>query len=98
MTTYDAVIRGAGHNGLILQAYLGKAGLKTLAIERRGVAGGPLSTVEDPRRFLPNTHPFLLPAIPPPPSDPPPPPPPHRPQLIQPPPNLAPVPADGPAP
>jgi len=40
MTTYDAVILGAGHNGLILQAYLGKAGLKTLAIERRGVAGG----------------------------------------------------------
>src|SRR5260370_32148690 len=63
MTTYDAIILGAGHNGLILQAYLGKAGLKTLAIERRGVAGGALSTVEDPRRFVHNTHAFFLPAI-----------------------------------
>ena len=43
-TTYDAIILGAGHNGLILQAYLGKAGLKTLAIDRRPVAGGGLST------------------------------------------------------
>ena len=40
MTTYDAIILGAGHNGLILQAYLGKTGLKTLAVERRAVAGG----------------------------------------------------------
>ena len=63
MTTYDAIILGAGHNGLILQAYLGKAGLKTLAIERRGVAGGALSTVEDPRRFVHNTHAFFLRAI-----------------------------------
>ena len=39
-TTYDAIILGAGHNGLILQAYLGKAGLKTLAIDRSPVAGG----------------------------------------------------------
>ena len=29
-TTYDGIILGAGHNGLILQAYLGKAGLKTV--------------------------------------------------------------------
>src|SRR5260221_7143660 len=65
MTTYDAIILGAGHNGLILQAYLGKAGLKTLAIERRGVAGGALSTVEDPRRVVSNTPPFFLPALPP---------------------------------
>src|SRR5215468_9451522 len=34
MTTYDAIILGAGHNGLILQAYLGKTGLKTLAVGR----------------------------------------------------------------
>jgi len=30
-TSYDGIILGAGHNGLILQAYLGKAGLKALA-------------------------------------------------------------------
>src|SRR5262245_14853121 len=65
MTTYDGIILGAAHNGLILQAYLGKAGLKTLAIERRAAAGGGLSTIEDPRRrgFLHNTHAFFLRAV-----------------------------------
>jgi phytoene dehydrogenase-like protein len=63
--TYDGIILGAGHNGLILQAYLGKAGLKTLAIERRPVAGGGLCTLEDPRHpgFLHNTHAFFQRAI-----------------------------------
>ena len=65
MAEYDGIIIGAGHNGLILQAYLGKAGLKTLCIERRHVAGGGLSTVEDPRHpgFLHNTHAFFQRAI-----------------------------------
>ncbi len=65
MPDYDGIIIGAGHNGLILQAYLGKAGLKTLCIERRPVAGGGLSTVEDPRHpgFLHNTHAFFQRAI-----------------------------------
>ncbi len=64
-TTHDGIILGAGHNGLILQAYLGKAGLKVLAIERRAVAGGGLSTLEDPRHpgFLHNTHAFFQRAI-----------------------------------
>ena len=63
--TYDGIVLGAGHNGLILQGYLGKAGLKTLAIERRPVAGGGLSTLEDPRHpgFLHNTHAFFQRAI-----------------------------------
>src|SRR6059058_2525812 len=65
MTIYDAIILGAGHNGLILQAYLGKAGMKTIALERRAVAGGGLSTIEDSRLpgFLHNTHAFFLRAI-----------------------------------
>src|SRR4029453_3624711 len=54
MTTYDAIILGAGHNGLILQAYLGKAGFKTLAVERRAAAGGGLGAPRDPRGFRPN--------------------------------------------
>jgi len=63
--TYDAIILGAGHNGLILQAYLGKAGLTTLAVERNAVAGGGLATLEDPRHpgFLHNTHAFFQRAI-----------------------------------
>ncbi len=62
---YDGIILGAGHNGLVLQAYLGKAGLRTLAVERRPVAGGGLSTLEDPRHpgFLHNTHAFFQRAI-----------------------------------
>jgi phytoene dehydrogenase-like protein len=62
---YDGIILGAGHNGLILQAYLGRAGLKVLALERKAVAGGGLSTLEDPRHpgFLHNTHAFFQRAI-----------------------------------
>jgi phytoene dehydrogenase-like protein len=65
MREYDAIIIGAGHNGLILAAYLGKAGLKTLLIDRRHVAGGGLATMEDPRHpgFLHNTHAFFQRAI-----------------------------------
>jgi phytoene dehydrogenase-like protein len=63
--TYDAIILGAGHNGLILQAYLGRAGLKTIALERKAVAGGGLATLEDPRHpgFLHNTHAFFQRAV-----------------------------------
>jgi len=58
--TYDGIILGAGHNSLVLQAYLGMAGLKVLCLERRHVAGGGLSTEEQPLRsgFLHNTHSF----------------------------------------
>src|ERR1041385_4422370 len=65
MAVYEGIIIGAGHNGLILQAYLGEAGLRTLWIEPRHVAGGGLSTVEDPRHpgFLHNTHAFFQRAI-----------------------------------
>ena len=37
---YDAVIIGGGHNGLTCGAYLARAGLKTLVLERREVIGG----------------------------------------------------------
>ena len=62
---WDGIIIGAGHNALVLQAYLGKAGLKVLSIDRRHIAGGGLSTMEDPRRpgFLHNTHAFFQRAI-----------------------------------
>jgi phytoene dehydrogenase-like protein len=63
--TYDGIVLGAGHNGLILQAYLGKAGMKVLCVERKSVAGGGLATLEDPRHpgFLHNTHAFFQRAI-----------------------------------
>src|SRR5438093_9069298 len=43
---YDAAIVGAGHNGLVTAAYLAKAGLRTVVLERRSRAGGPLVTEE----------------------------------------------------
>ncbi len=45
-TTYDAIIVGAGHNGLVTAAYLAKAGLKVLVLERRYVVGGAAVTEE----------------------------------------------------
>jgi phytoene dehydrogenase-like protein len=43
---YDAVIIGGGHNGLISAAYLARAGMKTLVLERRHVLGGAAVTEE----------------------------------------------------
>ncbi|MBI2316696.1 MAG: NAD(P)/FAD-dependent oxidoreductase [Betaproteobacteria bacterium] len=43
---YDALIIGAGHNGMTLGCYLAKAGLKVCVMERRLEAGGGLSTEE----------------------------------------------------
>lgn len=64
-SVYDGIILGAGHNGMILQAYLGKAGMRVLAIDRKPVPGGGLATLEDPRHpgFFHNTHAFFQRAI-----------------------------------
>jgi phytoene dehydrogenase-like protein len=37
---YDAVIIGAGHNGLVCGAYLARKGFKVCVLERRALAGG----------------------------------------------------------
>ncbi len=44
--TFDAVVVGAGHNGLTAAAYLARAGLSTLVLERRGIVGGCCVTEE----------------------------------------------------
>lgn len=44
--TYDAVVVGAGHNGLTAAAYLARAGLSTLVLERREMVGGCCVTEE----------------------------------------------------
>ena len=45
--SWDAVIVGAGHNGLACAAYLARAGLRVLAIESRARVGGAC-TIEEP--------------------------------------------------
>ena len=44
--TYDVVIIGAGHNGLVCAFYLARAGLKVRIVERRDTVGGAAVTEE----------------------------------------------------
>jgi phytoene dehydrogenase-like protein len=46
MGTWDAIVVGGGHNGLTTGAYLSRAGLKTLILERRPILGGACVTEE----------------------------------------------------
>lgn len=46
MAIYDAIIVGAGHNGLVTAAYLAKAGKKILVLEQRPAVGGIAATEE----------------------------------------------------
>ena len=46
MSELDAIVIGAGHNGLTCAAYLGMAGLRVCVFERRGVVGGACVTEE----------------------------------------------------
>ncbi|CAG2186099.1 Pyridine nucleotide-disulfide oxidoreductase domain-containing protein 2 [Mytilus edulis] len=45
-TEYDAIVVGAGHNGLVTAAYLQKSGKNVCVLERRHVIGGAAVTEE----------------------------------------------------
>jgi phytoene dehydrogenase-like protein len=44
--TYDVIVVGGGHNGLVAANYLGRAGMSVLVVERRGIVGGACVTEE----------------------------------------------------
>lgn len=42
--TYDAIVIGGGHNGLVSAAYLARSGARTVVLESRGALGGAATT------------------------------------------------------
>src|SRR5262245_21140245 len=44
--TYDAVVIGAGHNGLVCACYLAAKGMRVVVVEKRSVVGGAAVTEE----------------------------------------------------
>jgi phytoene dehydrogenase-like protein len=46
MSDYDAIVVGAGHNGLTAAAILQQAGLRTVCLEANTYTGGMAATVE----------------------------------------------------
>jgi phytoene dehydrogenase-like protein len=64
MENFDVIIIGGGPNGLICGAYLAKAGLKVLILEKRHEIGGGLITEEvTASGFLHDTHAIYMPMI-----------------------------------
>ncbi|MCH7695035.1 MAG: NAD(P)/FAD-dependent oxidoreductase [Proteobacteria bacterium] len=57
---YDVIIVGGGHNGLVCGAYMAKAGLKTLVLERRHIVGGAAVTEEFTPGFRASTFSYIM--------------------------------------
>lgn len=57
---YDAIIIGAGHNGLVCAAYLARNGLKPLVLERREVVGGAAVTQQIAPGFRASIFSYLM--------------------------------------
>jgi phytoene dehydrogenase-like protein len=60
MTTWDAVVVGGGHNGLVTAAYLGRAGWKVLVLEARDRVGGAAVTEETWPGFRVSTAAYVV--------------------------------------
>ena len=62
---YDVIIVGGGHNGLATAAYLGRAGLKTIVLERREVLGGAAVSEHPWPGYTVSTLSYVLSLMPP---------------------------------
>jgi phytoene dehydrogenase-like protein len=62
---YDAIIVGGGHNGLATAAYLGRAGHKTLVLEKRQVLGGAAVSEHPWPGYTVSTLSYVLSLMPP---------------------------------
>jgi phytoene dehydrogenase-like protein len=58
--SYDAVIVGGGHNGLVAGYDLARAGMKTVVLERRSFVGGACNTEEFAPGFRASTGAYVL--------------------------------------
>ena len=59
-TSYDAVVVGAGHNGLVAAFYLARAGRRVLVVERREIVGGACVTEEFAPGYRASTGAYIL--------------------------------------
>ncbi|MFO1089148.1 MAG: NAD(P)/FAD-dependent oxidoreductase [Hyphomicrobiales bacterium] len=59
-SNYDAIVIGAGHNGLVCANYLARAGLKVLVAERRPIVGGAAVTEEISPGFRASIFSYLM--------------------------------------
>ena len=59
-SSYDAIIVGGGHNGLVCAAYLAKAGKKVLVVEKRHLVGGAAVSEETVPGFTFSTFSYVV--------------------------------------
>ena len=58
--TYDAIVIGGGHNGLVAGFSLARGGLRTLVLERRDIVGGACNTEEFAPGYRASTGAYVL--------------------------------------